>query len=208
MDIMQVLSYGVIGLGFFLAFFSYKLLLEEQKRNEPRRSIIRSIYLFMVFSIVLLVLGVTNELWKNKFFTPSTTSSQESKYYLGTWNGKGLDIINGDKKDTNQEKYSYIITLEIKERNDSIIVNGTYNAKPENKYTSDIPTRVITGYAIKKDDFLRIIYTTKADPQPTGRGMGVFCLVFSTTGKSAEGYYISRSLKDGKFVVGSLEFNH
>jgi hypothetical protein len=64
-DPTKVLSYGAIGLGFLLAFLAYSLILSEQKQDRPRRSIIRTIYFFMVFSFTLCLLGFGSELWKN-----------------------------------------------------------------------------------------------------------------------------------------------
>jgi hypothetical protein len=57
-NVIQVLSLGAIGLGFFLAIFSYRLLSREQDKKEPRPALLRSITLYMAFAIVLVVLGV------------------------------------------------------------------------------------------------------------------------------------------------------
>jgi hypothetical protein len=57
MDFVSILQFGAIGLGFLLAFLAYKLLANEQSRDTPRSNIITAIYVFMVFSFLLVILG-------------------------------------------------------------------------------------------------------------------------------------------------------
>jgi hypothetical protein len=75
-DPAKVLSYGAIGLGFLLAFLAYSLILSEQRRDRPRRSIIRTIYSFMIFSFTLCLLGFGSEMWKN---IGASNQKQDSK---------------------------------------------------------------------------------------------------------------------------------
>jgi len=53
----SILGYGAIGLGFLLAYLAYRLLLKEQSRDITRDSILRAIYIFEAFCVVLVVLG-------------------------------------------------------------------------------------------------------------------------------------------------------
>ncbi len=62
-DPVQILSYGVIGLGFLLAFLAYLLLAREQKKKTPQEMIVKAIYSFMVFSFGLCLIGVANEVF-------------------------------------------------------------------------------------------------------------------------------------------------
>ncbi|MDJ0449850.1 hypothetical protein [Methylocystis sp. JR02] len=58
LDATKILSYGGIGLGFLLAFLAFILLSNEQKRiGQPRHSMIRAIYTFMLFSLCLAAAG-------------------------------------------------------------------------------------------------------------------------------------------------------
>ncbi len=57
-DIVQVLSLGAIGLGFFLAIFAYRLLAREQKNAVARSSILKATYVYMGFSLLLVILGM------------------------------------------------------------------------------------------------------------------------------------------------------
>lgn len=61
MNVVQILQIGVIGLGFLLAVLSYHLLTKEQKQDAPRSVIIKSIYVFMFFSVVLCVIGMFSQ---------------------------------------------------------------------------------------------------------------------------------------------------
>ncbi len=59
MDVVSILQIGVVGLGFLLAFLAYKLLTQEQNRHPPRNRILLGIYVFMFFSVCLVILGGT-----------------------------------------------------------------------------------------------------------------------------------------------------
>ncbi len=82
----EILSYGVIGLGFLLALFSYRLLTKEQKRDEPRNNILKAINIYMVFSIVLCIVGIVAEVVKRNprevFSTEKTKETQTTKVVL------------------------------------------------------------------------------------------------------------------------------
>jgi hypothetical protein len=55
------LAYGAIGLGLALAILSFKLLRIEQTLPEPRPSVFRAIYAFMLMTVVLTALGFISE---------------------------------------------------------------------------------------------------------------------------------------------------
>lgn len=65
-DVFQILSLGAVGLGFFFGIFAFRLLSTEQKVKEPRQKIIHSIYIFMGFSIILVVLGIWGRSFEEK----------------------------------------------------------------------------------------------------------------------------------------------
>jgi hypothetical protein len=56
-DVSKVLSYGVTGLGFLLAFLAYRLLVKGNRGA--------SIYSFMIFSLLLCGVGLASELVRN-----------------------------------------------------------------------------------------------------------------------------------------------
>jgi hypothetical protein len=57
-DIPAILKFGIIGFGSILAILTFWLLSAEQKKANPRRSILMAIYVFMVFSIIMVVFGL------------------------------------------------------------------------------------------------------------------------------------------------------
>ncbi|MCB0283624.1 MAG: hypothetical protein KDF60_13650 [Calditrichaeota bacterium] len=70
LNVYDILGYGVIGLGFLLAVLAFRLLSAEQKR-DPRQEIIRAIYIFMVFSVVLCIIGFAAQVFDNHEATNS-----------------------------------------------------------------------------------------------------------------------------------------
>ena len=57
MDIVSILQVGVIGLGFLLAYLSYKLLDGERRQKVPRNKMFIPIYIFMFFSLCIVIIG-------------------------------------------------------------------------------------------------------------------------------------------------------
>ena len=57
LDIPSILKFGIIGLGTIMAILAYNLLRNEHIRNPPRPLIIKSIYSFMIFALILTILG-------------------------------------------------------------------------------------------------------------------------------------------------------
>jgi hypothetical protein len=81
-DPARLLGYGAIGFGFLLAFLSYLLLSGEQKREEPRKSMVRAIYSFMAFAFFLSFLGFGSELLKNGVMSTPAGSFTDLKPLL------------------------------------------------------------------------------------------------------------------------------
>jgi hypothetical protein len=84
LDIVQILRIGVIGLGFFLAYFSYRLLSKEQKKEKPRSSVIRAVYIFMAFSVALCLIGIYSQFIKER--KTAYKAIGEAIYYLDLFN--------------------------------------------------------------------------------------------------------------------------
>ncbi len=93
-DVFQILSLGAVGLGFFFGIFAFRLLSSEQKEKEPRQKIIHSIYVFMLFSIVLVVLGIWGKTSDKSRETPLDASNDETLKALfeKTKQELGLDL--------------------------------------------------------------------------------------------------------------------
>ena len=57
----QFLAYGAIGVGLALALLAYRLLSKEMDMTVPRPVVIRAIYVFMAFALVLASAGFVSE---------------------------------------------------------------------------------------------------------------------------------------------------
>ena len=49
--LFNALKYGAMGLGLALTLLSYRLLLNEQKKDEVRKNMLVAIYIFMALTI-------------------------------------------------------------------------------------------------------------------------------------------------------------
>jgi hypothetical protein len=78
LDVVKVLSYGVIGLGFLLALFSYRLLSKEQKLATPRREMLRAINIFMAFSVSLCLVGILGQFLDARVKNSVTTTPKDA----------------------------------------------------------------------------------------------------------------------------------
>jgi hypothetical protein len=75
----SLLAYGISGLGLALAILSYRLLTKEQAVQEPRPNILRAIYIYMAFSLILVGAGLFSEFFKPKEIPVlSLTASKEA----------------------------------------------------------------------------------------------------------------------------------
>ena len=59
------LAYGAVGLGLALAVLAYLLLRQEQGIAKPRNEIIKAIYMFMGFALILSLSGFVGEFLKS-----------------------------------------------------------------------------------------------------------------------------------------------
>jgi hypothetical protein len=90
--VVHILSFGTIGLGYFLASWAFRLLKAEQSKNQPNKAILRAIDTFMGFSIILCSFGLAAEAFH--FFG---NKPQEQDALLGTewqFNEPGFAIPN------------------------------------------------------------------------------------------------------------------
>jgi len=64
---LNLLVYGTIGLSLALAILTFRLLRAEQTVAVPRRSILTAIYIYMIFTLLLGMIGLTADIInKNK----------------------------------------------------------------------------------------------------------------------------------------------
>ena len=78
LDVVKILGYGVLGLGFLLALLAYRLLSKEQGKETPSPDTFRAIYVFMGFSLALCVLGLVSQ------FFDGQPAAQKSDTFIST----------------------------------------------------------------------------------------------------------------------------
>lgn len=61
----KFLTYGALGVVLALAILTFRLLSAEQKMNPPRKQILRAIYIFMAFALIVMFIGIVAEFLKN-----------------------------------------------------------------------------------------------------------------------------------------------
>ncbi len=106
LDIPEILKFGVIGLGFLLALLSFYLLRIEQKKDEHDKIVINSIRLFMLFSIIVLLIGLFSEFIK----TPERLSIQLGRNELQVREIKTVpasDINPGKYFVSSEQKFAF-----------------------------------------------------------------------------------------------------
>jgi len=115
-DVVEILGYGVIGFAFLLAFLAYRLLTKEQKRENPRPQVIRTVYSFMVFSVVLCGFGLASEFMEQR--RSMTDWINQALYYTEFFQEYENDFSNlADKAkellSTPQSKEQELLNIEI-----------------------------------------------------------------------------------------------
>lgn len=60
------LAYGAVGLGLALALLTFRIIQSEQKKDQPRSSIIKTTYAFMILAIILSLSGFVVESFGQK----------------------------------------------------------------------------------------------------------------------------------------------
>lgn len=64
-DIVKILQIGVVGLGFLLALLAFRLLRHAQGSSSPSKPMVNPVYVFMLFSFALCILGLVPEALKH-----------------------------------------------------------------------------------------------------------------------------------------------
>ena len=78
-NVIDILGFGIIGLGFLLALMAYRLLAREQGRARTRKNMLRAVYIFMAFSVVLIIIGFASESLDNSPIEPPPDSTPDVK---------------------------------------------------------------------------------------------------------------------------------
>lgn len=200
-EVLAILQIGVIGLGFLLAVLAYNLLTKEQKQNTPRSDILKSIYVFMSFSVVLCVIGIVSQVFdiqKGNALPPPTSSSLETNNILYSYFPYGDSdnprFCNDGKFEYSEEKTSLTGTNYIQGMSTATITgkNNRSSSDPVPTHGYKNPfylqmvlpktvaflknkTRVYQGYVLFEYDYedglSAVICPMVASPEPADKGL-------------------------------------
>lgn len=124
LNIVEILKIGSIGLGFLLALMSYMLIKREQERERPNKSFLNTARTFMLFSILIMLLGIISEFLKTK---------------------SSLNIRLGDNEiSINEQSYSSLSALDTKD----YFINSEFGfafKKPNQSWTNIKSEKGIDG---------------------------------------------------------------
>lgn len=95
-DLTSILQISAIGFGLLLALLSFYLLITERKKKEPDKKTVVNIRLFMLFSIVILILGLLSVFIK---------TTEKLKVDLGGQELQVSDVKTVSPENVNRGKY-------------------------------------------------------------------------------------------------------
>lgn len=199
----EILKYGIIGLGAILAFLSYLLLTQEQKKSEPRSQILTATYVFMTFSILLILLGIFSD-WSHSNQLPTKVVPSTTGFPKGALNGSY--IVDGTDIDLPSENFKtprhhYKGEFEISGQDGQLIMQGdmqTLNAIND----SLLGTSTITSYLTINNNYVGGYYT---NINQRINGFGTVFLKFNNAATIAAGYFIFRTTT-GAAEIGNARF--
>lgn len=113
----KYLTYGALGIVLALAVLTFRLLNKEQEKNPPRKSILKAIYTFMAFAVLVMVLGIIAEFLKNPENVKTILGNKERQIVIHD------DLPKRELKSINASEF--FINSE----------QGYFLQKPENKFT-------------------------------------------------------------------------
>jgi hypothetical protein len=104
MDIVSILGFGAIGLGFLLAFLAYRLLATGKAQERP-------VYVYMAFCLSLLAVGAALQYSDNRYRTALDQKNKDYDALKAQYDSTAKNLINSQTSLTeNQDKRSSALT--------------------------------------------------------------------------------------------------
>ena len=194
---IDALKYGLIGLGFLLALFSFWLLLSEQGKEHPRKQILTAIYVFMAFSVILMGFGLFSESRQPQSKSADIRALPEAAFN-GKWKLTGEDL---DFAPTNfKARNIYDGDLELSAVNKNLSFTGKINTRRngELKGIGDF-----TGTGPISENQAAVFYDYVNDRVA---GFGTLFLQFDFAGLEADGYLTFR-VTTGDGTIGQAHIH-
>jgi hypothetical protein len=190
----DALKYGLIGLGFLLAFLSYTLLASEQRKSSPRKEIFLPIYLFMAFSLCVMALGLFGQ-------TQAQTSpiargrTMPDSSFEGNWHFSGADVEFEPAHF--MPRFSYRGNLDLRLSGDTLYFSGKVETHSAND-DEFLGTAQLSGQGPVSNNQVAAYYDYTNERV---QGFGTAFMQFDYAGKEASTYLVFR-VTTGEGTVG------
>jgi hypothetical protein len=195
---IDALKYGTVGFGFLLALFSFWLLQTEQGKAHPRKEILNAIYIFMAFSIVLMVVGFFSESNKQPQSKSADIRTIPEAAFNGKWKLTGEDL---DFAPTNfKARNTYDGDLELSAVNKNLSFSGKIATRKNNELKGIAD---FTGTGPISENQAAVFYDYVNDRVA---GFGTLFLQFDFAGLEADGYLFFR-VTTGDGTIGQAHIH-
>lgn len=97
-NLFELLSYGAIGLGCILAVLAYFLLKNEQKQKDIRGQMLTAIYVFMGFSVLLVLMGFVSEYFQDSKLRAKLNETEHALVALEKENDRIKDRLSTSRE--------------------------------------------------------------------------------------------------------------
>ena len=209
MNVLQLtdaLKYGFIGLGAVLAILSYFLITKEQKKAKPSKQILGAVYVFMFFSVLLMVLGIVgNNSTKKETHIIDIKSGFSEGALNGTWNLRAMDTTVMNNRDFKSPTFGYAGKFDLSEKNGEIYFKGTMQRKTLQLVdTLSEDVLQFEAHGPINNNYVSAQYYIK---DLRSNGFGCILVRFNNAGNSAVVYFLyrpSRSDEPFGFRYGEL----
>ena len=125
LDFTAILKLGFVGIAFLLAVLAFLLLRAEQGKDSPRPKMITSIYVFMVFSLLLASAAMILEVRKSNTDDEEIVAAYKSKLskISGLIDAKLMHFLSNDSEDQFAKEFASNWKIEMQDAKDKGLID-------------------------------------------------------------------------------------
>jgi|GEM_PF-2168501 len=183
----EILKYGIIGLGAILSFLAYLLLTQEQRKSAPRHQILTATYVFMTFSLVMIILGIFSDLSHSEAATELFPTGFPKGALNGSYFIEGTDI-DLPSEGFKTPRHHYKGEMQIFEQNGILIMEGDLQTLDATNDSLKGVSRV-KAYLTINNNYVGGYYSNQ---NQRINGFGTAFLKFNDAASLATGYFTFR----------------
>lgn len=192
LELTDALKYGLIGLGAILAILSFYLILKEQNKETPRKQILNSVYVFMGFSLVLLLVGLvgeTQKLNKQDDHDMKIASGFGVGALDGEWHVTATDTPICNNPHFKPAQFQYSGTFNITQKDEELVFDGYLNRQRIGSDSVIVRRIKFKGHGPINNNYVGAQYYFQDDRQ---NGFGTMLVMFNHDAASADAYMLFR----------------